>query len=128
MIDFINGGPVKLTLRSELDIDGRWLAEVVQLPYILAFGSTSTEALAAVQALALRHIAGLIEQESLPLEVQFEIDKSAHGECRREPDPEDPEAHAAWLEAEIQDAIDDDGPTIPHEEAMRHIRTLLNLN
>ena len=40
------------------------------------------------------------------------------------------DAHAAaaytkWLKAEIQEAIDDPSPTIPHDEAMRQIRTAI---
>jgi hypothetical protein len=40
------------------------------------------------------------------------------------------EAHAAaaytkWLKAEIQEAIDDTSPTVPHDEAMRQVRASL---
>ncbi|MDN5751778.1 MAG: hypothetical protein L0H15_00665 [Nitrosospira sp.] len=31
-------------------------------------------------------------------------------------------AYTKWLKAEIQEAIDDTSPTIPHDEAMRRIR------
>jgi hypothetical protein len=31
-------------------------------------------------------------------------------------------AYAKWLKAEIQEAIDDPSPTVPHDEAMRQIR------
>ena len=34
-------------------------------------------------------------------------------------------AYVKWLKAEIQEAIDDPGPTIPHEEAMRQIRAAI---
>ncbi len=34
-------------------------------------------------------------------------------------------AYAKWLKAEIQEAIDDQTPTIPHEEAMSQIRASL---
>jgi hypothetical protein len=34
-------------------------------------------------------------------------------------------AYTKWLKAEIQEAIDDTGPTIPHDEAMRQIRTAI---
>ena len=37
--------------------DGRWLAEVVELPGVLAYGASEDEAFARVQALALRVVA-----------------------------------------------------------------------
>ena len=46
-------------LRLELEQEGdeRWLAEVVELPRVLAYGDSRQEALAEVEALALRVIA-----------------------------------------------------------------------
>ncbi len=41
--------------------DGRWIAEVVELPGVLAYGATPEEARAKVQALALRVVADRIE-------------------------------------------------------------------
>ncbi len=34
-------------------------------------------------------------------------------------------AYTKWLKAEIQEAIDDRSPTIPHDEAMRQIRAAI---
>ena len=45
----------------EREDDGRWLAEVVELPGVFAYGATSEAALAHVQALALRVIAERLE-------------------------------------------------------------------
>ena len=45
------------TVEIEREEDGRWIAEVVGLPGVLAYGQTSEEAKAKVQALALRVIA-----------------------------------------------------------------------
>jgi predicted RNase H-like HicB family nuclease len=39
----------------------RWIAEVVELPGVLAYGATSDEAVAHVQALALRVVADRLE-------------------------------------------------------------------
>lgn len=36
-------------------------------------------------------------------------------------------AHMKWLEAEVQEAIDDASPTIPHDEAMRRVRAAIKL-
>ena len=51
-----------LTLEYEQEDDGRWLAEVIELPGVLAYGQTSDEALAKAQALALRVLADRLEQ------------------------------------------------------------------
>jgi len=45
----------------EQEEDGRWIAEVMDLPGVLAYGRTPEEARAKVQALALRVIADRLE-------------------------------------------------------------------
>lgn len=56
-----------LTVDYEQEEDGRWLAEVIELPGVLIYGQTSEEAIAKVQALALRVIADRLEHgESAP--------------------------------------------------------------
>ncbi|HEV8439887.1 MAG TPA: type II toxin-antitoxin system HicB family antitoxin [Methylomirabilota bacterium] len=45
----------------EQEDDGRWLAEVVELPGVLAYGETEHAALSRVQTLALRVIAERLE-------------------------------------------------------------------
>ena len=45
------------TVELEQEADGRWLAEVLELPGVLAYGSSSDEARARVEALALRVLA-----------------------------------------------------------------------
>jgi predicted RNase H-like HicB family nuclease len=45
----------------EQDQDGRWIAEVVELPGVMAYGSTREQARARVQALALRVVADRLE-------------------------------------------------------------------
>jgi predicted RNase H-like HicB family nuclease len=49
------------TIEFEREDDGRWLAEVVELPGVLAYGSNSDEAIARAQALALRVLADRLE-------------------------------------------------------------------
>lgn len=48
-----------MTLHVEFDReeDGRWIAEVPELPGVMAYGATQLEAAAFAQALALRVIA-----------------------------------------------------------------------
>jgi predicted RNase H-like HicB family nuclease len=48
------------TVEYEREDDGRF-AEVVEMPGILAYGSTSVEAIAKAQALALRALADRLE-------------------------------------------------------------------
>jgi predicted RNase H-like HicB family nuclease len=50
-----------LRVELEQESDGRWLAEVVELPGVLAYGATRDEALARAEALALRVIADRLE-------------------------------------------------------------------
>ena len=58
---------MKFTVEYEQEEDGRWLAEVKELPGVLVYGQTPDEAVAHAQALALRVIADRIENgESAP--------------------------------------------------------------
>ena len=49
------------SIEYEQEEDGRWLAEVLELPGALAYGRTVQEAIRKVQALALRIVADKIE-------------------------------------------------------------------
>jgi predicted RNase H-like HicB family nuclease len=64
---------MKFTIECEQEDDGRWLAEVLELPGALAYGVSVEEAIANVQALALRVIADRLEHgESSPaLNISF---------------------------------------------------------
>jgi predicted RNase H-like HicB family nuclease len=58
---------MKLTIEVEREADGRWLTEVPELPGVMAYGQTQQEAIARVQALALRVLADRLENgESVP--------------------------------------------------------------
>ena len=50
-----------LTIETEAETDGRWIAEVRDLPGVLAYGSTREEAIARAEALALRVLADRLE-------------------------------------------------------------------
>ena len=52
---------MNFTVESEQETDGRWIAEVPELPGVLAYGSSQAEALAKAQALALRVLADRLE-------------------------------------------------------------------
>ena len=52
---------MNLSIESEQETDGRWLAEVPQLPGVLAYGASRDEALSKAQVLALRVLADRLE-------------------------------------------------------------------
>ena len=52
---------MNFTLECEQEDDGRWLAEVLELPGALAYGTTKDEAMAKAEALALRALAERLE-------------------------------------------------------------------
>ncbi|HET8580194.1 MAG TPA: type II toxin-antitoxin system HicB family antitoxin [Nitrospiraceae bacterium] len=52
---------MKFLIEIEQETDGRWIAEVMELSGVMAYGKTPEEAQARVQALALRVIADRIE-------------------------------------------------------------------
>jgi predicted RNase H-like HicB family nuclease len=63
---------MNFTLELEQEDDGRWVAEVPQLPGVLAYGASSDEALAKAEVLALRVLADRLEQgESRPLPIHI---------------------------------------------------------
>ena len=56
-----------MKIEIEREEDGRWIAEVDDLPGVLAYGKTRDEAIARVEALALRVIADRLDHgESIP--------------------------------------------------------------
>jgi predicted RNase H-like HicB family nuclease len=52
---------VPLTIEVEQEDDGRWLAEVPELPGVLTYGRTRQEAIDRVQALSLRVLADRLD-------------------------------------------------------------------
>jgi predicted RNase H-like HicB family nuclease len=58
---------MSFTIETEQEEDGRWIAEVIELHGVLAYGSTQREAIAQVEALALRVLADRLEHgEDVP--------------------------------------------------------------
>lgn len=60
---------VTFTIEIEREDDGRWIAEVPALSGVLAYGRDRDEAVARVQALALRVIAERLEHREAPGEL-----------------------------------------------------------
>ncbi|MGB7844400.1 MAG: hypothetical protein WBL63_02205 [Candidatus Acidiferrum sp.] len=48
-------------IETELETDGRWIAEIVDVPGVLVYGTTEKEAMASAQALAVRILVECIE-------------------------------------------------------------------
>lgn len=67
---------MRLTVELDREIDGRWIADVTELPGVMVYAPTRDEALAAAQALALRVLADKLEHGEAPpelLELSFVI-------------------------------------------------------
>ncbi|GMU55811.1 type II toxin-antitoxin system HicB family antitoxin [bacterium CPR1] len=45
------------TIEAEQEADGRWVAEVLEIPWILAYAETREEAITRVRDLAMRTLA-----------------------------------------------------------------------
>ena len=56
------------TIELEREEDDRWIAEVTALPGVLCYGQDRDEAVAGVQALALRVLAERLENREAPAE------------------------------------------------------------
>jgi len=58
---------MRLRVDLERETGGRWIAQVVDLPSILDYGTTGDEALAGTQALAQRVVADQLEDSEAPI-------------------------------------------------------------
>ena len=57
-----------MSIETEREADGRWIAEVPELPGVMAYGTTEDEAMTKAEALALRVVAERLENgESKPI-------------------------------------------------------------
>lgn len=66
------------TLECGREDDGRWLAEVSQLPGVLAYGASANEAMARAEVLALRVLAERLEHgEARPIEINISFPAAA---------------------------------------------------
>jgi predicted RNase H-like HicB family nuclease len=52
---------ITLSVELEQEEGGRWIAEIAELPGVLAYGNTPADACARAQALALRVVADRLE-------------------------------------------------------------------
>ncbi|HRF13635.1 MAG: hypothetical protein AW09_002946 [Candidatus Accumulibacter phosphatis] len=65
---------MNFSIECEEEVDGRWIAEVPQLPGVLCYGETANEAMSKAEVLTLRAMAERLEQsESRPVEISISI-------------------------------------------------------
>jgi predicted RNase H-like HicB family nuclease len=65
---------MNLTIETEQEDDGRWIAEVPELAGVLAYGATREQAMAKAQALALRVLAEQLEHgEARPVDLSMSV-------------------------------------------------------
>ena len=65
---------MNLSIECEREADGRWIAEIVQIPDAMAYGATREAAMARAEIVALRAIADRIEHgESKPLDISISL-------------------------------------------------------
>ena len=65
---------MQYTVETEQESDGRWIAEITEIPGVLRYGRTREEAIGQAEALALRVIAERLENgEHLvePINISF---------------------------------------------------------
>jgi predicted RNase H-like HicB family nuclease len=69
---------MQLTIETEQETDGRWIAEVPELPGVLAYGPTETQAIVKVEVLALRVLADRLEHDEIkPSDVTIRVPAAA---------------------------------------------------
>ncbi|MBI5108298.1 MAG: type II toxin-antitoxin system HicB family antitoxin [Rhodocyclales bacterium] len=69
---------MNFSIECEEEVDGRWIAEVPQLPGVLCYGNTADDAMAKAEVLALRAMADRLEQnESRPVEINISLPLAA---------------------------------------------------
>jgi predicted RNase H-like HicB family nuclease len=69
---------MNFTIECEQETDGRWLAEVPQLPGVMCYGRDSDDAITKVEVLALRAMAERIDaRESRPTSIHLSMPLAA---------------------------------------------------
>jgi len=66
---------VQLSIETEQEVDGRWIAEIPEVPGAQAYGRTEQEAISKASAIALRTLADDVErsQEQPPSSISFKL-------------------------------------------------------
>jgi len=66
---------LQLSIETEQEVDGRWIAEIPEVPGALAYGQTEKEAISKASAIALRALADDVErsQQQPPSSISFKL-------------------------------------------------------
>jgi predicted RNase H-like HicB family nuclease len=66
---------LQLSIETEQEVDGRWIAEIPEVPGALAYGQTEKEAISKASAIALRTLADDVErsQQQPPSSISFKL-------------------------------------------------------
>ena len=57
---------MKFQIEVEQEVDGRWIAEIMDSPGVMVYGENKARAIAKAKALALRVLADWVEDEDQP--------------------------------------------------------------
>ncbi|MCP9793934.1 type II toxin-antitoxin system HicB family antitoxin [Synechococcus lacustris] len=69
---------MNFSLECEQEVDGRWIAEVPELPGVLSYGDSAADAMSKAKILALRVIADRLEYgDSEPMNISLSLPISA---------------------------------------------------
>ena len=69
---------MNFTLECEQEVDGRWIAEVPELPGVLSYGGSAADVMSKAEILALRVIADRLENgKSEPVSISLSLPISA---------------------------------------------------
>ena len=69
---------MNFTLECEHEVDGRWIAEVPELPGVLSYGDSAADAMSKAEILALRVIADQLENSEFePVSISLSLPASA---------------------------------------------------
>lgn len=64
---------MQFKIETEREVDGRWIAEIPEIPGALAYGKSQDEARASAYALALRAIADDVEKsQAIPKSINID--------------------------------------------------------
>ena len=66
---------MQFSVETEQEVDGRWIAEIPEIPGALAYGRTEQEAISKASAIALRGLADQMEKshEQPPSTISFKL-------------------------------------------------------
>jgi predicted RNase H-like HicB family nuclease len=71
---------IRLVVEVERETDGRWIADIPEMPGVMAYGKSQSEAVNKAAVLALRVVADRIENDGTPAGPDFSLSLTSR-EC-----------------------------------------------